>query len=99
MWKMSNLLCPAVSLCTAFGEYFQHLLVYGDRLALSAETTFQASTDGVMGSMVSMVRLDLPSPLMHHAFPTMLYFSPILAASSNFLSACESPKLTMTKMV
>lgn len=67
---MSNLFCPAVSLCDAFGKlYFQHLLVYGDRIALSAETTFQASTDGVMGSMVNVVRLDLPSPLMHTRSP------------------------------
>ncbi len=50
MWKMSNLLCPAVSHCTAFGElYFQHLLVYGDHLALSAETSYHAFTERGQG--------------------------------------------------
>ncbi len=50
MWKMSSLLCPTVSHCTAFSElYFQHLLVYGDHLALSTETSSHAFTERGQG--------------------------------------------------
>lgn len=47
MWKMSNLLCPAVSHCAEL--HFQHLLVYGDHLAPSAETTSHAFTERGQG--------------------------------------------------
>lgn len=48
--NVQSSLCPAVSHCAAFGElYFQHLLVYGDHLALSAETSSNAFTERGQG--------------------------------------------------
>lgn len=84
MWKMSNLFCPAVSLRAAFGElYFQHLLVYGDCLALSAETTFQASTEWGHGVNGLHGSLSLAFPTYASRIPCNALLSSLLATSLN----------------